>query len=286
MNYLNNSSIVAHWLLFRQEIQHVINRPQPIRNACGHGGGNAQGLMDANEIVVHVVNRDGRDMILKLLRKRVGQPREAAHPHPHREILPLDKTGADVRTVWVPRHRLFFAALALGRAVALFTFRRFAVNLHQHRVVNFFTERSLYGIQVNGVAVSRQLDAIGETLSKILNERACGGGMTPADHERADQFRIGVHGNPSPDIANRTARVIRFCDVLFLRADERPNFVALNALARQVHQTIVHVLRAGRAQFNQQFRNRILGNPGHANRRTDRVAFDQRSNHLSLFLWV
>ena len=47
--------------------------------------------MDPPEVVEHDVQRHGMAEVLNLLAKRVGQPREAAHAHPHREVLALDK---------------------------------------------------------------------------------------------------------------------------------------------------------------------------------------------------
>jgi hypothetical protein len=41
-------------------------------------------------------------VIVDLLREGVGQPRETAHSHPHRQILALDVTGRDVLPVGVP----------------------------------------------------------------------------------------------------------------------------------------------------------------------------------------
>ncbi len=52
--------------------------------------------MDAHEIVVHGVQRHGESVIIDLLRKGIRQPREAAHMHPHREIVQLDTGRADV----------------------------------------------------------------------------------------------------------------------------------------------------------------------------------------------
>ena len=45
--------------------------------------------MNANEVVVHEVERDSCNVVLDLLREAIGEAREAAHVHPHREILAL-----------------------------------------------------------------------------------------------------------------------------------------------------------------------------------------------------
>jgi hypothetical protein len=42
-----------------------------------------------DEIVIHHVERDRISVVFDLLGESVGQPSEAAHVHPHREILAL-----------------------------------------------------------------------------------------------------------------------------------------------------------------------------------------------------
>ena len=52
--------------------------------------------MDAAKVVIGEVQRDGCFQVLKFLRESVRQARESAHPHPHREVLALDKASRDV----------------------------------------------------------------------------------------------------------------------------------------------------------------------------------------------
>jgi hypothetical protein len=52
--------------------------------------------MDANEIVMHVKQRERVCLVLDLLTERVRQAREAAHVHPHVQILPFNVARADV----------------------------------------------------------------------------------------------------------------------------------------------------------------------------------------------
>src|SRR5271163_1444414 len=47
-------------------------------------------LMGAPEVVVHVVQRLRVRQVLNFLAEGVGEPGEAAHAHPHRQVLPLD----------------------------------------------------------------------------------------------------------------------------------------------------------------------------------------------------
>jgi hypothetical protein len=43
--------------------------------------------MNPDEIVVHVVDRDGRDVVLDLFGERIRESRESANLHPHGEVL-------------------------------------------------------------------------------------------------------------------------------------------------------------------------------------------------------
>ena len=49
--------------------------------------------MGTREVVVHEVDRHGRSVILDFAAEAIGQPGEAPHPHPHREVLALDVAG-------------------------------------------------------------------------------------------------------------------------------------------------------------------------------------------------
>jgi hypothetical protein len=93
---------------------------------------------------------------------------------------------------------------------------------------------------------------------------------------------VGVDGDPRPDVSARGLLPLLRRRLLFLTSDEAPDFVHLNQLARKLHERLTHVVRTGRAKFHQELGNRIPGNPGHAYRRTDRIALNQCANHLNL----
>jgi hypothetical protein len=50
--------------------------------------------VDSTEIIVHIVDRNRVPQVLQLLTESVGQARETAHAHSHREVLPFHITGA------------------------------------------------------------------------------------------------------------------------------------------------------------------------------------------------
>lgn len=60
-----------------------------IRQSSFHCRRDAQGLVDAAEVVVGMVNRNHVAVILELLRKRVRQASKSPNTHPQIKVLPL-----------------------------------------------------------------------------------------------------------------------------------------------------------------------------------------------------
>src|SRR5580658_5065662 len=77
----------------------------------------AQRLVNPAEVVVKKVHRDLMRMVLKLLTESIGQPREAAHPHPHGEVLPLNIASANVLGIGVATDHLHVSSNAFGWTV-------------------------------------------------------------------------------------------------------------------------------------------------------------------------
>jgi hypothetical protein len=50
-----------------EQVHHVAHFPKPIGYTGGHGRSNFERLMDADEIVVHRMKRDGAGVVLNLL---------------------------------------------------------------------------------------------------------------------------------------------------------------------------------------------------------------------------
>jgi hypothetical protein len=88
------------------------------------------------------------------------------------------------------------------------------------------------------VAVCGQLDATGEPSSKVMDEMVSRATVTCSDLPAGHQLRLRVHANPSPNITPAVVLIVGR-DVLFFAADERPNFIALNALAVEVAENLV-----------------------------------------------
>jgi hypothetical protein len=74
--------------------------------------------MNSREVVVHVEQRQRRDVVVQLLTEGVRQPRKAPHVHSHVQVLPLDITRADVSRVGLTNYFDALGAQTLRRAVA------------------------------------------------------------------------------------------------------------------------------------------------------------------------
>jgi len=78
-----------------------------------HRRSNPKRLMYAGEIGPHV-EQHNLHVVIDLLRERVGQTREAAHLHPHGEVLTLHKTRGDVTWIGIADSKLAIGAFLLG----------------------------------------------------------------------------------------------------------------------------------------------------------------------------
>ena len=79
------------------------------------------------------------------------------------EVLPLHIRSADVLRIGLAADRLPLAADAISRAVPFFRFAGFAVNLHQHGVIDIASKRAFNCRQVCLMPVCCQLHAAGKT---------------------------------------------------------------------------------------------------------------------------
>ncbi len=65
------------------------------------------------------------------------------------------------------------------------------------------------------------------------------------------------------------------------RANKRPDFIALNALAIQVAESDVLIFGEGRAKFDKQLIDSISGHAGHAASGADAVSFHEAGDNLT-----
>ena len=269
---------------FRRQSDNFFKRPDVIADTGFHGRSDAQRLVDAPEVVVHEVNSKGVNVILDFLRESVSKARETAQRHAQRQIRALHVTCRNVRQIRVSDLRRLRRTDDFIRAVfALATFVRlvFAVQLHEHGVVHVRAEHVFDRIGVDLVAIRSELHAMREARVQISEESLSGPSAASADHPRTHELGIGTKRRPRPNVAD-TKRALEFLrDVLFLRADEGPYFIALHALARQVAQRLVLILGAGLAYVFQKPCDGVLTGASQARYRPDRDALDHHADDLS-----
>lgn len=258
-----------------------------VANLRLHCRGYAQRLMHAAEVVIHEVESEGMTVIVDFLRERVGEPGEAAHLHPHREVLALDVAGRDVAesrpAVDDGWDRADAGRRAVAPAVAL---RIVAVELDQHRVVDVGAERERDGFQVDAMAVRRQLHAVGQAVREVVHEVLGVPCVAVADAPAHNQLSVGAQRGPRPHVAVAELPSQFLGHVLFLGVAERPDFVTLNLGAWQVAKRFALVVGAGLADAGKQLRNGVLRNACHADGRANRVSLNEAGENRDLpFDW-
>jgi hypothetical protein len=135
--------------------------------------------------------------------------------------------------------------------------------------------------KVHFVAVSSQLDSIGQSARNLIKKCFGRFGVAIPNQPTQDQLAIGVDCYERPSVTSETARGNRGRDVLVLCSHEGPKLVDLNAFGLQVYQRAVQVVRASRAKLQRELLNRVLGAPGHAGRGAYRIALNQGGYDLS-----
>ena len=89
-------------------------------------------------------------MVLDLLGKSVGQPRETPHPHTHRKVRPLDVRRADMFALRMARKARLAASDTLGRAItADRAFGAGAIDFDEHPVIDVPAERRANSIKID-----------------------------------------------------------------------------------------------------------------------------------------
>src|SRR5260370_41136230 len=88
-------------------LHELSNGPSAIGNAKGLRWRRAQGFMNSAEIVVRDVQRDRRNVIIKLFGKAIGEPSKTPAAHAQRKVSPFNVAG---RNVLVGIARYYLAA--------------------------------------------------------------------------------------------------------------------------------------------------------------------------------
>jgi len=217
--------------------------------------------------------------------KAVRQPGEAAHPHPHGEILPLNVAGGYVPRFRVAAHDPGLGAQALGRGVALLRLGVRAVNLLEDRIVDLVRSEGVVDrFQVGRVTVGGELHPALEPAGNIGHKGDGALRVAVGDVPGGDQLGIGVDGGPGPHVSVAELALVLVGHVPGFGVAEGPYLVALDALAVQVAQYTVLVFGAGGPQVDEQLGHGVLGGTSYADSGADAHALDQAPDDLSSLL--
>lgn len=242
--------------------------------------------MDSDEIVVHEIEGNGGDMVLKFFAESVRQSSEPANTHSHIEVLPLNETRRNVLGIGPARNRRGLCSNAFRWTVAGFLFAIFTINLVQHRVINFASERILNSGEIGAVSIRGELHAIGQAACKIVYEFMGASGASISNEPRDGQLGVSVNRCPSPDIAESEFPLFGFGNVRRLGIHERPNLIALNAARFHVADVSVVILRARSPNIQKEAGNCVSANAGQPRSRTNRVSFNEATNDFDLSVFV
>lgn len=108
-------------------------------------------------------------------------------------------------------------------------------------------------------------------------------GIPLANKPAGNDLRIRIHGNPGPNIAPPLPLLIR-CRIFLLRAHERPNLIALDALAGEVPKRLVLKFRARGSQINQEGIDRVAGHASHPAHGPHGISFHEGGDDLRAFI--
>ena len=193
------------------------------------------------------------DVVLDLFAEGVRQPGEPTHLHPHGEVLSLHKAGGDVGRVGIAKYRVFLDARTLRGAVPFLPLRVVAVDLDQLGVVDVKQSKGIGNSrQIHPVAVRGQLGSIRQATGNVLKELGSAPRIPPANKPANGELRLGLDGDEGPDIANDLPLGLLSGHVFLFAAHERPDFIDLDPLRRDVAEDGVLVLSASRPNFRQQ----------------------------------
>ena len=240
--------------------------------------------MNPAEIVVHVVEADRVAVVLQLLREPVREAGEAAHAHPHREVLPLHVGSADVVAGRGSDDRRFPGRAKPGGTVfdGAFPVRAVlpvAVYLHELGEVDPVPERARDSFKVGVVSVRRKLDPVCQPARQVIHE-GLGAVAVAASHvPRGNEFCVGTEGNPRPHVAPSLGPLL-VARILVLGSHERPDFIALKTLAREVPEGVVLEPGAGVTEIGQQLLNGRAVDARHAHCGAEAVAFDEGGDNV------
>src|SRR3989304_995137 len=81
------SSSLCNLSLLLRNAKKFLPRPDIASDTRLHGRGNTEALMNAHEIIMEEMERQGRFQVVQFLGESIGKPRKSAHLHTDSQIL-------------------------------------------------------------------------------------------------------------------------------------------------------------------------------------------------------
>src|SRR5579864_2187929 len=251
-----------------------------------HSGRYAQGFMNMAEIVIREVQGDSGFQVVQLFRESIGQSGKPSHCHPHGQILPFHVRRADMLLIRVALYDLGYALhdWAWGVFSRVVMLAVISVQLHKLCKIHVCPKLPLNRVNVKPESVCSDLDAIGEPLCQVANEKISCPSGTFADDKRGNEFGFRINRHKYPLVA-KFFRVV-FADSALLFKAECPNLITLDEVAFQVPHSFIREPSAAFPGESEQTHNRVAMQPCKPLCRANRASLKQALNRLHRFGFV
>jgi hypothetical protein len=214
--------------------------------------------MNAAEIVIREVQRNGGFQMRQPFAERIREPRKTPHRHSHGQVLPLDERRTDVFGIGIAHSDFGYNPRDAWWGVPRFGSVKLPViakHLRKLREVAFGSKalRNAHGVVVQ--SIRGELHAVGNALIQVPEK---GPRIRPhalADAKRRHQLGLRVDGNVNPLVAN-FGRIAAPHVAPFL-SDVAPDFIDLQIPGAEVSHSRVHELDAALTSNQQEAHDRV-----------------------------
>lgn len=233
--------------------------------------------MNTAEVVKREVQRDGGFQVRQFARKGIRQPSQAAKLHSHREVLSLHKRCADMSGIGIALTNFGYNLRDPWWGVPLVPeLPVIPVQFRQLSEVHVGSETFLDSLSVENIGICGELNAPCHPFVKVADKQLGVHAAALSNVEGGNQLAVSVQRDINPLVAKVGGIV--FSNMLCFLRNERPNFVAFHAPAREVSHRRIHRTGATFSDSNENAHDRIAIEPRESPRAANRAAFKQALN--------